>query len=115
MVVACYAGAGFVFGTVTAADVQYTVSSFSDPKGNLFFGSTASADLRDWTINGGESEVVWAESATAAKVVRDKSLTDANFSLVWTAAYNYFHVPNKDVVTVNNVTSAFTFVDLFGP
>ena len=104
-----------VFGTVTATDVQYTVSSFSDPNGALYFGSTASADLRDWTINGGESEVVWTEFATSPEVVRDKSLEDATFNLVWTPAYNYFHVPNKDVVTVNNVTSAFTFVDLFGP
>lgn len=104
-----------VFGTVAPSDVQSAVSSFTDPQGSLFFGTTSSANLRDWSINAVGGEVVWAELATSSKVVRDNALTNSTFNSVWNPSFNFFHTNNSATVTVSNITSAFTAVGLFGP
>lgn len=97
-----------VFGTINPSDISYVASSFSTPSGSLFFGSDQSLALRDWAIVGSSSSVVWAASAGAPQVVRDSSLTNANFQSVWEPAYNFLHSsPNGVTVNVGNITNAF--------
>lgn len=97
-----------VFGTINPSDIVATVSSFSDPKGRLFFGTDQSLALRQWSINAVQGgEVRWAELATSAGIVEDDSFTDSNFNSVWNPAFNFFHIPNNAVVGVSNITTGF--------
>ena len=104
-----------VFGSVTPPDVSSAYSSFSDPQGNLFFGTTASENVRFWAINAVQQEVVWAELATSAEVVRDGSFSDSGFNAVWNPAFEFFHTVNDQNVSVNNITAAFQTEGKFAP
>ena len=105
-----------IFGTINPSDISYVVSSFSTPSGSLFFGSNQSLALRDWAIVGSSSSVVWTTSACAPQVVRDSSLTNANFQSVWDPAYNFLYSsPNGVTVNVGNITTAFQATGQFSP
>ncbi|KAK0198356.1 hypothetical protein F5146DRAFT_1100074 [Armillaria mellea] len=94
-----------VFGSIFPADIDHSMSSFSKTSGSLFFGSEEGSALRDWTITGTGSKVVWAENATSALVAYDSSLTDETFNEVWTAAAAVLR-SNVENVTANNVTGS---------
>ncbi|KAK0478400.1 hypothetical protein IW261DRAFT_1337669 [Armillaria novae-zelandiae] len=92
-----------VFGSIFPADIDHSMSSFSKTSGSLFFGSDEGSALRNWTITGTGSKVVWADNATSALVAYDSSLTDETFNEVWTIAAAVL-TSNVDNVTANNVT-----------
>ncbi|KAG7450411.1 uncharacterized protein BT62DRAFT_1072492 [Guyanagaster necrorhizus] len=94
-----------VFGSVFPADIDHSVSSFSTTSGTLFFGSEEGSALRNWTITGTGTKVIWADNATSALVVYDSSLTDETFDAVWSAAAAALE-SNVENVTANNVTSS---------
>jgi len=99
-----------VFGTIDPSDISSSLSSFSDPSGQLFFGTDQSLALRYWTINAAQGQVEWAELATSAGIVEDGSFTDVNFNLVWNPAFAFFHSSNTAVVGVSNITTGFCAV-----
>lgn len=102
-----------VFGTVLPTDLASIASSFATPNGSLFFGSDASAAVRTWAINAAGAPVVWADSAGAPKVVREASLDDDTFALVWDPAFQFQHTQTTGVVVnVGNITTAFSSVGL---
>ncbi|KAK0506186.1 hypothetical protein EDD18DRAFT_1373542, partial [Armillaria luteobubalina] len=94
-----------VFGSIFPADIDHSMSSFSKTSGSLFFGSDEGSALRNWTITGTGSEVVWAENATSALVAYDSSLTDETFNEVWSTAAAVLE-SNVENVTANNVTGS---------
>ncbi|KAI0051664.1 hypothetical protein FA95DRAFT_1675697 [Auriscalpium vulgare] len=104
-----------VFGSVAGDDVDSVVSSFGTPTGNLFFGSDQSLALRNWAINGTQSSIAWADSASAATVVHDTSFSDAVFNSVWSPAFTFFHSQTNQVVNVGNITTAFQVLGKFTP
>ncbi|KAK0465069.1 uncharacterized protein EV420DRAFT_1617836 [Desarmillaria tabescens] len=94
-----------VFGSIFPADIDHSVSSFSRTSEKLFFGSEEASALRNWTITGTGTKVVWADNATSALVAYDSSLTDETFNEVWSAAAAALE-GNVENVTANNVTSS---------
>ncbi len=92
-----------VFGSIFPADIDHSMSSFSKTSGSLFFGSDEGSALRNWTITGTGSKVVWADNATSAFVAYDSSLTDETFNEVWSTAAAVLR-SNVENVTANNVT-----------
>jgi hypothetical protein len=106
-----------IFGTVEPSDVQYVVSSYSTPIGNLFFGSDQAAALRNWTLNATEgAELRWAQNATDQLVVHDNPTNASAFVQVWNPAYTYLHTSNPGVtVNVGNITESFREVGLMAP
>lgn len=97
-----------VFGTVDASDIASTTSSLSDPQNQLFFGTDASAAVRDWSINAVGTGVLWTELATSVNVTVDTSFTNAGFNFVFGNASAFFHhAPSNVIVNTGNITSAF--------
>ncbi|KAF9044811.1 hypothetical protein BDZ89DRAFT_1127842 [Hymenopellis radicata] len=94
-----------IFGSVLPADIRYMVSSFSTTSGSLFFGSEASSVLRNWTISGQSSQVVWADNSTSTLVAYDSSLSDSSFSEAFNAAAKAV-ANNVTSITAANVTSS---------
>ncbi|KAK0208253.1 hypothetical protein DFS33DRAFT_426265 [Desarmillaria ectypa] len=94
-----------VFGSIFPADIDHSVSSFSRTSEKLFFGSEEGSALRNWTITGTGTKVVWTDNATSALVAYDSSLTDETFDEVWSAAAAALE-SNVENVTANNVTSS---------
>lgn len=74
-----------VFGSIGAPDVSGTVSSFTTNSGSMFFGSAAGAAFRSWTISSYGRTVLWAENATAPRILKDASFDDAVFTQTWKA------------------------------
>lgn len=75
-----------VFGSVKPQDISASVSSFSTPSGELFFGSDAGQTFRDWALVNSSAEVIWTEQALSAEAVREGSDTNSDFESVWTPA-----------------------------
>jgi hypothetical protein len=98
-----------VFGSMSPSCVEYAVSSFSTPSGNLFFGSDQSQILRNWAIGSINSSIHWTDSATSPEYVLDTVLKgDRDFDTIFQAAYNFTHSSNPGVqVTVQNITQSF--------
>ncbi|KAK7694809.1 hypothetical protein QCA50_001997 [Cerrena zonata] len=104
-----------VFGDVHPPDVTSAVSSFSTPNGGLFFGTSASLSLRQWTINAARGSVVWTDLAVSPEVVRDNSFDDTVFNSVWDPAFTFFHSTNTAIVNTSVIVSAFNTVQKFTP
>ncbi|KII93553.1 hypothetical protein PLICRDRAFT_396434 [Plicaturopsis crispa FD-325 SS-3] len=103
-----------VFGTVNPSDIASTVSSFTTPSGDLFFGSDQASALRTWAITGTGSSVAWSENSTSPDIVRDSSLTDTLFMEVWNPVSTYLKLhPPGVVVNVGNITSSFQALNKF--
>lgn len=96
-----------VFGTVDPSDIASTVSSLSDPNNNLFFGTSVSHAVRDWTLVATEQGMEWTELATSQKVVQDTSFTNENFNFVLNNATVFFDTNSNEIVGVSNITAAF--------
>ncbi|KAI0068328.1 hypothetical protein BV25DRAFT_1875757 [Artomyces pyxidatus] len=104
-----------VFGSVLPSDISGVVSSFSTPSGKLFFGTDQSVALRDWTINGAQTGLAWADAANAPTVVHDTTFDNALFNEVWNPAFTFFHTESNAIVNVGNITSGFQTLGLFVP
>lgn len=105
-----------VFGSINTADITSVVSAISNSTGGgVFFGTTASQIVRNWTIDSVHQEVVWAQSTTSPLVERDSSYDNSQFNDIWENAWNFFHVPNKAIVYESNITGAFAKWDLLSP
>lgn len=105
-----------VFGSVLPEDIASVQSSFATPSGGLFFGSDASAALRSWALTAADAPVVWTDGAGAPKVVRETSLDDSTFNLVWDPAFQFLHTQTTGVVVnVGNITAAFEAVGRMVP
>lgn len=100
-----------VFGSVESSDIQWVESSFTKDSGALFFGSSSGSILRDWTVAGINSTLVWAQNTTAPEVVRDKNLTDNRFNDIWNTASLAMNVPNS----INNLTQSLAAWGYFAP
>ncbi|EKM61157.1 uncharacterized protein PHACADRAFT_247580 [Phanerochaete carnosa HHB-10118-sp] len=98
-----------IFGTVDPSDIASAVSSLSDPTQQLFFGTDASAAMRDWSINAVGHGLLWTELATSQYVVVDNSFANADFNFVYSNASAFFHLSDPNaIVNVGNITSAFS-------
>lgn len=104
-----------VFGTVNPSDIASTVSSYSDPRNSLFFGTDASLAVRDWAIVATGNGLEWADLATAKNVVLDNSFDNVNFNVIFDESWAFFHAPTPSIVNVGNITKAFTDVQLSSP
>lgn len=102
-----------IFGTLDPSDVVETVSSLSDPRNSLFFGSAASHMVRDWALVATGQRLLWTELATSQDVVVDDSFNNTHFNLVWDPASLYFQVSTTQPVGVDTITQAFSNVNLF--
>lgn len=96
-----------VFGTIDPSDIASAVSSLSNPQNQLFFGTDASAIVRDWSINAVGNGMLWTELATSGSVVPDTSFTNADFNFVFSNASAFFQFQPNTTVNVGNITSAF--------
>lgn len=74
-----------VFGSIRPSDVSGTVSAFTTSSDSMFYGSEAGAAFRSWSIDTYGGRVVWAENATAPRVVRDNSFGDEVLQASWQA------------------------------
>ncbi|KAJ3525497.1 hypothetical protein NM688_g8395 [Phlebia brevispora] len=101
-----------VFGTIKPSEIDHTVSSLTAPNGSLYFGTTASSNLREWTISAVQGDLLWTENATSTQYVKDDP-SNPNFMQIWMSAYNYFHESNNATVTVSNITNSFESTGLF--
>lgn len=104
-----------VFGTVSPSDVSYVVSSFSNPSGDLFFGTDQSLALRDWAINGANSSVSWSQYAVSPEIIRDTSFSSTAFNSVWDPAYEFFRITTTQLVNVGTIVKAFQVTGQFAP
>lgn len=104
-----------VFGDVHPPDITSTTSSFSNPSGGLFFGTSAALSLRQWTINAVQNTLVWTDVAVSSEIVRDNSFVDQTFNSVWDPAFTFFHTTNTAVVNVSTIVSSFVNVNKFAP
>jgi hypothetical protein len=75
-----------LFGVIKPQDISATVSSFSTPKGELFFGSDAGQTFRDWALLNASAQVQWTEKAVSAESVHETASVNDDFERVWTPA-----------------------------
>jgi len=105
-----------ILGTISPSDISSSVSSFTTPSGNLFFGSDQATLFRNWTITGTGTSVAWTEFASSPEVVRDSSYDSSVFNQVWNAVSTYLHTSNPGVtVGVSNITQSFEQTGSFSP
>lgn len=100
-----------VFGSIQSSDIASVPSSFTVDAGSLFFGSDTGSTLRKWCIDGINSTLVWAQSATSPQVVREGNLTDMVFEKIWSVASQAQNSPGA----INNLTASLTAYGYFTP
>ncbi|KAG8976237.1 hypothetical protein FRC05_004487 [Tulasnella sp. 425] len=103
-----------VFGTIGPTDVDHSVSSFAATSGSLFFGSQTGGVFREWAANTATSttSVVWADSSTSAKVVKETVTEDSTFEAVWQGASTM--ITNANVMgKVTGASDVATVVGVF--
>jgi len=103
-----------VFGSIAPSDIDSVVSAFTTSTGSLFFGSDQGSALRNWSITGCNSRVVWSETALSPLVVHDNDLSDTIFNQTWTAVSTALHY-NITGIGIANVTETFGLTHKFVP
>ena len=103
-----------VFGLIAPSDIDSVASAFTTSTGSLFFGSDQGSALRNWTITGCNSMVVWSETALSPLVVHDHDLSDPVFNQTWTAVSTALH-HNITGIGITNVTETFGLTHRFIP
>ncbi|KAG8818241.1 hypothetical protein FRC17_010893 [Serendipita sp. 399] len=75
-----------LFGSVLMADVDVVHADLGTPNGTLFFGSERGASFRRWALRDEADVLVWSNSTSAARVVREKKESNSEFESVWEQA-----------------------------
>ncbi|KAJ3570256.1 hypothetical protein NP233_g4532 [Leucocoprinus birnbaumii] len=102
-----------VFGSVEASDADIYLSPFTLNSGSLFFGSSDGSAFRNFVIGRG-GQIAWAENATSAEVVYDKSFSDLIFNQTWAATAAGISTNAPDV-GLSNITGTFSLYQRFSP